>query len=133
MGGVWPKYYTPVKGSVLEDDLRIGMERCDAIVVTGSGTGKETPLDKIKKFREILSSSICSAHQTYDKDCRLCNSRINFPLIVGAGLTIDNAHEQLSIADGAIVGTAMKFDNNTMNKVDRSRVRDLMSIVKTIK
>ena len=44
MGGVWPKYYTPVKDSDLKDDLITGMERAEAIVVTGDGTGKETPM-----------------------------------------------------------------------------------------
>jgi predicted TIM-barrel enzyme len=133
LGGVWPKYYTPVKYSNLQKDLYEAINRCDAVVVTGQGTGKETPIEKIKKFREILFISICSRHQIHDKDCDLCKSGTNFPLIVGAGLTVDNAYEQLSIADGAIVGTAMKLNNDTTNKVDRVRVKELMSVVKSIR
>lgn len=109
LGGVWPKYYHPEKGSDLEKDLREGMKRAEAIVVTGEGTGKETPLDKIKRFRKVLG---------------------NHPLIIGAGLTLKNAYEQLCIADGAIVGTSFKFSNNTCNPVERGRVKDFMSIVK---
>ena len=43
LGGVWPKYYHPIEGSDLETDLRTGIKRAEAIVVTGAGTGKETP------------------------------------------------------------------------------------------
>lgn len=109
VGGVWPKYYTPVPGSNLENDLRTGMERADAIVVTGEGTGKETPLDKIRSFREVLGP---------------------YPLLVGAGLTPENAGEQLSIADGAIVGSSLKVDSDTSQPIDRERVRALMSVVR---
>lgn len=108
LGGVWPKYYHPIKGSDLETDLRIGMQRAEAIVVTGAGTGKETPFDKIKKFREIIGEH---------------------PLVIGAGLTPKNAYEQLCISNGAIVGTSLKVDDNTYNPMDRQRVRDFMSVV----
>ena len=135
LGGVWPKYYTPVTGSDLHSDLLQAMSRCDAVVVTGEGTGRVTPIDKIKEFKELLSISICSRHQptNYDENCEICKSRTDFPLIVGAGLTVDNAYEQLRFADGAIVGTAMKINKKTINKVDRARVRDLMSVVKNIR
>jgi len=109
LGGVWPKYYRPVEGSNLETDLRTGIQRAEAIVVTGAGTGKETPFDKIKKFRKIIGE-----HQ----------------LVVGAGLTPDNAYKQLCISNGAIVGTSLKIDNKTYNPIDRQRVRDFMSVVR---
>ncbi len=112
LGGVWPKYYTPAAGSNLETDLRVGMERADAIVVTGAGTGKETPLEKIGKFREVLG---------------------DHPLIIGAGVTPANAYRQLVLADGAIVGTALKVNGETDNAIDRFKVRDLMAVVKEIR
>ena len=112
LGGVWPKYYRPVKGSDLEKDIREGMQRAEAIVVTGEGTGRETPLDKIKQFREVLGEQ---------------------PLVIGAGLNHDNAYEQLRLADGAIVGTSFKYEDDTKNKVDRIRVRDFMAIVKELR
>ena len=109
LGGVWPKYYHPIEGSDLKEDLKIGMQRAEAIVVTGAGTGKETPFDKIRIFRETLGEH---------------------PLVIGAGLTLTNAYEQLCISNGAIVGTALKIDDNTHNPMDRQRVRDFMSIAK---
>lgn len=112
LGGVWPKYYQPVKNSNLKTDLREGMKRADAIVVTGAGTGQETQIEKIQQFRAILG---------------------DHPLIVGAGLTPQNAYQQLSIADGAIVGSYFKKDNQTNNKIERQRVKDFMSVVQEVR
>ena len=112
LGGVWPKGYTEVSGSNLEYDLKQGMKRADAIVVTGEGTGSETPLDKVKYFRGVLG---------------------DFPLVIGAGLTPDNAYQQLSIADGAIVGSYLKGNSDTRNPIDRKRVKDLMSVVNKVR
>jgi uncharacterized protein len=109
LGGVWPKYYIPVKDSDLEVDLKEAKTRAEAIVVTGAGTGMETPLKKIRKFREIIGGH---------------------PLVVGAGLTVDNAYDQLCISDGAIVGTYFKIDGDTKNPVDREKIREFMSIVR---
>ncbi len=112
LGGVWPKYYTPVKESQLEKDLQEGIKRSDAIVVTGNGTGKETPIDKIKMFRSCIKEH---------------------PLVIGAGITVQNAYEQLYISDGAIIGSAFKIDNKTENAVDKIRVRDIMDVVKEVR
>lgn len=109
LGGVWPKYYHPIKGSDLEADLRVGVQRAEAIVVTGAGTGQETPFDKIRRFREIIGEH---------------------SLVIGAGLTPDNAYEQLCISNGAIVGTSLKLDDDTYNPVDRQRIKDFMSVVR---
>jgi len=109
-GGVWPKYYTPVKGSVLEDDLNDAMSRCDSIVVTGECTGKQTPLEKIVKFRKIIG----------DKE-----------LIIGAGLDDNNAKEQLTMADGVIIGSYFK-NGDTRKPVDIEKVKKIMEIVKQV-
>lgn len=109
LGGVWPKYYTPVEGSDLEWDLMEAKSRAAAVVVTGAGTGMETPLGKIKTFRRIIG---------------------RHPLVVGAGLTVDNAYEQLCISDGAIVGSFFKQGGDTRNPVDRRKIRDFMSVVR---
>lgn len=108
-GGVWPKYHEPLKHSVLEEDLQEGMNRADVIVVTGAGTGLETPLKKIQTFRQTMGQH---------------------PLIIASGLTPENVYEQFCLADGAIVGTALKYDNNTRNKIDKYRARDFMDATK---
>ena len=108
LGGVWPKYYTPLEGSDLERDLWEAKSRAEAVVVTGAGTGVETPLGKVKQFRELIGGH---------------------PLVVGAGLTADNAYERLCISDGAIVGSFFKEGGDTRNPIGREKIRDFMSIV----
>lgn len=108
LGGVWPKYYQPVKGSNLNTDIEIGMKRAEAIVVTGEGTGKETPIDKVAQFKNIMG---------------------NFPLIVGAGVTTSTVGRYLNLSDGIIVGSAFKPYNNTTSKISKTLVREFMSEV----
>lgn len=112
LGGVWPKYYEPIKDSVLKDDLEVGMKRAEAIVVTGKGTGKQTPTEKIKEFRNLIGEH---------------------PLIVGAGVTPLTVVEQLSIADGVIVGSSLKLGGLTTQKIQRNLVRNFMNEVKKVR
>jgi membrane complex biogenesis BtpA family protein len=51
----------------------------------------------------------------------------NVPVFVNTGVRAHNVAEQLSIADGAIVGTYFKADGIFENKVDRSRVEELIA------
>ena len=105
LGGVRFKYTQHLSGRSLEEDLKLGMARCDAIVVTGSGTGISTDLEKIKTFRSILD---------------------DFPLIVGAGMTAETAQEQLVFSDGAIVGSYFKEFGETEYPVDEERVKEFI-------
>ncbi len=121
-GGVWPKYYEPVKDSNLKGDIEEGMLLCDGIVVTGSGTGKETPLDKIKLFREHMNS--------FNRKYVIGKK---FPLIIGAGLDATNVSHQLPFADGAIVGSCFKPYKRTQEMIDRKLVKEFMDEVKKIR
>lgn len=105
LGGVRFKYQPYRSGRSLEEDLKLGMERCDAIVVTGEGTGISTDLEKIKTFRSILG---------------------DFPLIVGAGMTAETAQEQLIFSDGAIVGSYFKEHGEAEYPVDEDRVKEFI-------
>jgi len=111
LGGVRFKY-THSTGNSLEEDINDGKSRCEAIVTTGEGTGIETPIQKLKYFRKYLG---------------------NFPLIVGAGVTLENAYEQLSITDGAIIGSYFKPKKDTHAKVDRELVKEFMDRVRNIR
>lgn len=106
LGGVRFKYQPYRSGRTLEEDLTLGMERCDAVVVTGEGTGIATDLEKIKTYRSILR---------------------DFPLIVGAGMTARTAAEQLAFSDGAIVGSFFKKHGAAENPVDEDRVKEFMA------
>ncbi len=95
-GGVGFKY-TSSTGNSLELDLREGRLRCETIVTTGEGTGIETPIDKLREFRSYLGE---------------------FPLIVGAGVNLDNVYEQLRITDGAIIGSYFKPNGDTHFRIE---------------
>lgn len=112
LGGVRFKYQPVRSGRSTEEDLRIGKGRCDAVVVTGTGTGVDTGVGKIRQFRDVLG---------------------DYPLFVGAGMTAKTCEAQLSIADGAIVGTWFKKGGNTGSPVDPARVRAFMEIVKAVR
>lgn len=104
--------YIPATGNSLEYDIQHTIPRCDAIVTTGSGTGQETPLDKLKQFRTLMPS---------------------FPLIVGAGVNATNAYKQFQIVDSAIIGSYFKPNGNTSLKVDRKKVKDIMDIAREVR
>lgn len=107
-GGIRFKYVPPT-GKTLEEDIVDGKSKCEAIVTTGSGTGIDTPLKKLKDFRKIMGN--------------------DFPLIVGAGFNIENAAEQIEIVKGAIIGSYFK-GGETYAPVDGKLVRKLVDEVK---
>lgn len=112
MGGVRFKYQPVLSGNTLEDDLKTAMTRCDAVCVTGEGTGMETSTEKIRRFREGLG---------------------DFPLFVCAGVTPKSVAEQLRYADGAVVGSYFKDTYKDTGDVCAGHVRELMSEVERIR
>jgi membrane complex biogenesis BtpA family protein len=52
------------------------------------------------------------------------------PVFANTGVCISNIEAQLSIADGAIIGTTFKRDGYIWNEVDTCRVKELMNQVK---
>ena len=92
------------------------LERKEETVLKLNETMIETPIKKLMDYKKILGSIL-------NKE---------FPLIVGAGVNLNNVHEQLEIADGAIVGSYFK-NGNTQDPVVRENVRNLMSIVKEMR
>ncbi|MGW1256378.1 BtpA/SgcQ family protein [Streptomyces sp. NPDC002513] len=113
LGGVRFKYQPYRSGRTLAEDLAIAVTRCDAVVVTGPGTGVETGLDKIEEFRALLGP--------------------DFPLIVGAGITDTNVFAQLASADGAIVGSFFKQGHRDDAVMEAAYIRRLMDSVQAIR
>jgi membrane complex biogenesis BtpA family protein len=90
------KHATPM-GEVSAKDLRLrGL--ADAVIVTGSETGAAADPSRLRELRE----------------------QIDAPLLVGSGLTAENA-AAFADADGAIVGTSLKSEG----RVDRAKVEAL--------
>jgi membrane complex biogenesis BtpA family protein len=83
--------------------------RADAIIISGSATGSETRLDDLKTAKAAAGST---------------------PVLAGSGTTSTNAAGVLAVADGIIVGTALKEQGVSTNPVDPSRVHEFMARVR---
>lgn len=112
LGGVRFKYHPHLSGRSLEEDLLLGVARCDGIVVTGEGTGQETPIEKIEEFRRVVGSDV--------------------PLVVGAGVTPRNCAEQLAVADAVIVGSYLKDTHADTGDVDGDHALEFVRAVRML-
>jgi len=81
----------------------------DGVVASGAGTGHETDRDHLR--------AVVDARDDLGVDA---------PVFVGSGVTQETADETLDLADGAIVGTALKEGGETTGAVDEARVRELV-------
>lgn len=81
----------------------------DALIVTGLLTGQNPTMDDVKNIKKLAR---------------------NTPVIIGSGITSDNAVDYLDVSDGVIVGSSLKFNGNVNNRVDRKRVRALVDRIR---
>ncbi|MFA9462756.1 MAG: BtpA/SgcQ family protein [Velocimicrobium sp.] len=80
----------------------------DALIVTGSVIGEETPIDLIKRVKNV----------------------VKVPVLAGSGINEHNIDDQLKIADGCIVGSSLKKDGILTNPIDFDLVHNLIKAVK---
>jgi membrane complex biogenesis BtpA family protein len=74
----------------------------DVILVSGAMAGEEPSIAFIKEVKAAIP---------------------DFPVFLNTGAREDNIEEYMKIADGVIVGSSLKVDGYTWNKVDPDRVR----------
>jgi membrane complex biogenesis BtpA family protein len=112
LADVQSKHGAPLVPVPIELEARDCVARglADGLVVSGRATGEPTSLDDLKRVRDALP---------------------DVPLLVGSGVTWDRAAELLSIADGLIVGTAVKRDGLVANPVDARRVRRIVEAARS--
>jgi membrane complex biogenesis BtpA family protein len=91
-------------GAAVDDAIARG--HADGLVVSGPATGAVTDADDLR--------TVVAARDGTDPDV---------PVFVGSGVTGDTISDLLTVADGAIVGTAFKQGGETTNPVDADRVR----------
>ena len=80
----------------------------DALIITGAHTGSASPLETIRRGREVTK----------------------LPLIAGSGVNAQNAADQLSLVEAAIVGSAMKPHGKAEEPIDEALAAKLMQSVK---
>ena len=84
----------------------------DTVIVTGSATGTPAALEDLKTAKAAARE---------------------VPVIAGSGVDSTTVTAILKIADGLIVGTALKRDAVTTNPVDGQRVRRFMESVRSVR
>ena len=108
------KHSAPLAQRPVEQTLGDLVERggADAVVVSGTGTGAAVDKDVLDRVVE-------------HRDAR----GLDVPILIGSGVTPETAPDLLSLADGAIVGTALKHDAETTGPVDERSVERLVASV----
>ena len=112
IGGVRFKYQPVLSEHTVEEDLKTAMTRCDAIAVTQNATGEETSMEKIKLFKDTIGE---------------------FPLVIAAGVTAENAAKQMAVGDMAIVGSYFKDNFKDEGDVCAEHVRILMEEMRKLR
>jgi len=99
---VFVKHAIPPPGSRLEQAAQELAERslADALIVSGTATGRPPTLSTVQDVGDAVPST---------------------PLYVGSGASALNVAQFLTVADGVIVGTALKEGAVTTNPVDEER------------
>lgn len=86
--------------------------RPDALCVSGLTAGAHTDTSLLRSVKQVVPDTVVFAN---------------------TGVRLENVEEQLSVADGAVVGTTFKYEGNFENHVDEKRVRAFMNAVHKIR
>ena len=81
----------------------------DAVLVSGQITGEAAALSDLEAVKAVLPKTAVMAN---------------------TGVKHETVADVLSIADGCIVGSSLKFDGDTWNAIDPDRARDFMARAK---
>ncbi|OYR66231.1 phosphorybosylanthranilate isomerase, partial [Halorubrum ezzemoulense] len=88
----------------------------DAVIASGPGTGEAVDTDAL--------GSVVAERERHGLDT---------PVLVGSGVTPETVADLLDVADGAIVGTALKRGGETTAPVDADRVADLVDAADAVR
>jgi membrane complex biogenesis BtpA family protein len=102
------KHSAPLAARPIAEEVEetLGRGCADAIIVSGTATGKPINRDQLDAARIAAGEAL---------------------LFVGSGVTADSLPELWPYADGFIVGTSLKQFGVTTNPVDTDRARELMA------
>ena len=81
----------------------------------------------------LIGSGQRTGSPTETREIRAIQAGTSLPVLVGSGLDADNAAELLSVADGAIVGSSLKYGGTWWNPVDPSIARKLVKVVRSVR
>ncbi len=108
LGGIHPYRYIPVSGSDIERDIREGMRRADAVVVSSSS---DSLAEKVRRFDKLMGRN---------KDART----ERYPLVLFDPYIIaDDYFPTLPLADGVIFGSCVRNNNDPEAGINIRRLR----------
>lgn len=105
------KHSTPFAYKELSQEVRDLAGVSEAVIVSGELTGMETSVTDLITAKRVST----------------------MPILVGSGVTIENLENIYDLADGFIVGSAIKQGGNAMNLVEESRVKAFMAKVSSLR
>jgi len=88
--------------------------RPDALCVSGLTAGSPVDLNTLLSVKEMAF-------------------QVGVAVFANTGVTVHNVDKMLEVADGAIVGTAFKYEGKFENHVDEKRVREFMEKVHSLR
>jgi len=106
------KHAVPLGEFTIEDSAHDTLERglADALIISGTGTGVAADIGDVERVRRACPKA---------------------RILLGSGVTLENAREFLRFADGLIVGTSLKVGGRLDNPVDAKRVTALTRLVRS--
>ena len=81
----------------------------------------------------LIGSGQRTGSATEPGEIRSIQAGTSLPVLVGSGMDVDNAAELISVADGAIVGSSLKYGGTWWNPVDPLATRALMKVVRNVR
>jgi membrane complex biogenesis BtpA family protein len=107
LADVHVKHAAPLAARPLIEEAVDAVRRggADALIISGAATGSPVEISQLRDVRTAV-------HPT--------------PVLVGSGVTADNAAELASASDGLIVGTSLNRDNCVSQPIEVSRVADVV-------
>ena len=105
------KHAVPLGDWTLEDSAHDTLDRglADALIISGTGTGQAADPADVQRVRVACPSA---------------------RILLGSGVTRENAGQFLPFADGFIVGSSLKVGGKLANPVDPKRVAALLRVMK---
>ncbi len=83
----------------------------DGVIVTGAATGAEADVEELKQVKEA----------------------VKIPVLIGSGITLQNVHRYLAVADALIIGSYFKCEGHWTQTVDTERVKTFMKKVNRLR
>lgn len=112
---ITPEFASPLGSRSVAERARSAVvsSLVDAILVSGPMAGVEPDISLLKEAKQAVGEQV--------------------PVLLNTGARLDNVQRFLEVADGVIVGSALKVNGYTWNPVDPARVKAFMAAVREVR